>query len=62
MRPSRQAADHGDPEAPGPPHARQLIGAVLAILALLVLLGWAPPSNVTLGIAIFLAGLGLLLS
>ena len=62
MRPSRQAADHGDPEAPGPPHARQLIGAVLSILALLVLLGWAPPSNVTLGIAIFLAGLGLLLS
>jgi len=35
---------------------------VLAILALLVLLGWAPTSNVTLGIAIFLAGLGLLLS
>jgi len=35
---------------------------VLSILALLVLLGWAPPSNVTLGIAIFLAGLGLLLS
>jgi len=59
--PVKRAGDHSDPEAPGPPTARQVIGVVLSILAVLTILGWAPVSPTSIGIALLLIGLGMLL-
>ena len=62
MRPvTKRASDHADPEAPGPPTARQVIGVVLSILAVALIVGWAPMSPISIGIALLLIGLGMLL-
>src|SRR5262245_7721942 len=56
----RRAANHSDPDLPGPPHGRQFIGVVLSLLAIALLLGLAPMTTTTIAIALLLIGVSLL--
>jgi hypothetical protein len=51
--------DHTEPEAPGPPRARQLLGLTLMLLGGLVLLGVVPFGLTTFGVVVILVGAGL---
>ena len=52
-------ADHPDPEVPGPPRARQVLGLAVIILGAMVLLDVLPFGASTFGIALVLVGAGL---
>ena len=51
--------NHEDVQLPGPPRARQAIGALLMIVGGLVLLGYVPFGMMTFGVVVILLGAGL---
>lgn len=51
--------DHQEPQLPGPPRARQALGAVVMLMGALLLLGWLPFSLTTFAVALVLVGAGL---
>jgi hypothetical protein len=51
--------NHEELQAPGPPRARLLLGAVLMLIGGLVLLGLVPFGAMTFGVVLVLVGAGL---
>ena len=56
----RDVSDHGEVELPGPPRARQVLGALVLLLGGLVLFGAVPFGATTFGVALLLVAAGLI--
>jgi hypothetical protein len=52
--------EYDNTQLPGPPRARQVVGAAVLLMSGLVLLGWVPLEKGTFGVALLLVGAGLL--
>jgi hypothetical protein len=56
---SRGWHDHDETQLPGPPRARQVLGALVMLIGGALLLGWIPFSLTTFAVVCVLVGAGL---